>query len=201
MESRMPDNAPGAIVLYTGGEKPPQKEVSLEEAASKKRKRQATNTKLTVKKLAEGDVGKIYVPFYYANGDVQPIHMKALTARIFAIRKGKSNAKSNNSSAIVLYKSQTGKAHGIKRGQAVKPIQLSLGRKSITRKKGTKKQGAGTKTLVQAWTTVSVPIDATLVDILFWVRSFQKPVGIVRYGSQDIIVNENRARATAGAQR
>lgn len=191
----MPD---GPKAISPAGNASPQKEVSLEEAA-KKRTRQKAETKLTKRKLSEGDSGKIYVNFYYANGDIQPIHMLALTARVFAIRAGK--AKSNtNSSAIVLYKGATGKAHGIKRGLSVKPIQLSLGRKKVTRKKGTKKAATGSSVLVQAWTTMSVPADATLLDILFWVRSFQKPVGIVRYGQQDVIINETRARATAGAQ-
>ena len=81
-------------------------------------------------------------------------------------------------------------ASGKKIGEKVKinskPIKVSYGFKLVKRKKSISGRRGGSIGQVQetAWITLSVPMDATFEDIIFWVKTFKKVPKLVRVGDR-----------------
>jgi sugar diacid utilization regulator len=180
---------PKAIIAPNTKEKP-SAESSLEQAAkiaSDKKKRQAAQTKRKQQAIKEGDSGFILVPFYYADGRTAAIRVNAATQRLMLIDKQKDGDVKAEGDTVSGYKQND-----------TKQIQVSFGRAKKTVKSGKYK---GKTRLVQAYKALSVPKNATKLDILFWIKSFGKKPGLVRIGQETFVLDSKRARASAGAIR
>jgi hypothetical protein len=82
----------------------------------------------------------------------------------------------------------SGKKVGDKVKIKSKPIQVSYGFKLKARKKAIKGGRGGSTTQVQetAWITLSVPMDATFEDVIFWCKTFGKVPKLVRVGQHQV---------------
>jgi hypothetical protein len=164
------------------------KEVSLAEAARRKKAAKARG-RLEKRRIADGDRGFGYASFHYANGNVATIRATNKSIRTMLLPTPKA-AKGKD---ITVTTGAKGGVRGDKRGGATKPIQVSFGKTNRKSKKD------GKNHLVQSWKELSVPTDATLTDILHWVSHWKKQPAIVRYGTQDVVLDFDRARKGAGA--
>jgi hypothetical protein len=153
------------------------------EAAAKKLKRNSATVRQKQKKLAEGDAGRAQFAFFYADGRTKFLKTTALNVRTMLLPEVVDGHVMVEGKRVA----------GTRFDLHTKPVRVSFGRKSVTVK--------GKKKLTQAWKQVPVPLDATFLDIVHWVKAWKKKPALIRYGRQDLVMDAKRARSGAGAVR
>lgn len=127
-----------------------------------------------------------YAQFFFADGRVTSLKMLPGVIKQFGIPVPEGEQVNVEGSRIA----------GIRRGQQTKTIQISFGRKKVTRKgkKGATQAKSGS---VQNWRSFTVPQTATLADLMHWIGQFKVKPGILRYGRQDIVIDAKVANKVA----
>lgn len=175
--------------------------VSLEEAAKKASVRAA---KQKNKKQNIVTVANTYAMVAFKNiaGYVTPVPVSRRVAKIYGIPELPATEYKVDAKGKLLGKSVgdfKGKRIKISRGYVLKE------RKTVTsgRKTGIGKKSISlTKTYTRVWTSLRVPLGASALDVIFWMKSWKsgKKPDMLKIGAQTIPTGLNKTKAAHAAE-
>ncbi len=160
--------------------------------AEANRKRAKAGNQLKKRSITSGALVYAPVLFTYVNGTKTWIRVQKSTIQKCGIKKPPEGTLSAEGSGISFKKTKSARvSYGYKIQDRAK--KLNKGSKGLNR------GGDSTKKQVRAWLTISVPADANFLDVVYFVKQFSKPAGLVQVGQQQFLINYNRAMGGAGA--
>jgi hypothetical protein len=161
-------------------------QVSLEQAAKALYQKKAKNRK-AIRGKARAIGGEVFAPvlFTYANGRTTWIRMQKDTIKKCGVRKPPEGTLNKEGYGISYKKTKSAK--------------VSYGYKIAARPKSSKSKGKR-KVQMRSWLYFSVPDDATFLDVVYFVKGFGKPAGLVNLGSQSFLISYTRAMSTVAAR-